>query len=446
MPELTKIAELVVGWATAEEEVEVFVQRGRNTTVRVYQGDVESFSSAEPAGAGIRVIAGKRQGFAYAGTLDETVLKETLEEARDNAAYSAPDEYFGLARPDGFAPAPLDVYRPDLATTPPEAKIDLAVDLERRTIALDPRVRGVRTAMYVDATGEDAVATTTGITAFSQASRCYLAVQALAEDGGDTQIASGLSVGRHLDELDAGEAATEAATKAVALLNAKKPPSRRLTAVLEPDITADFLAVIGSTLSGEAVEKGRSLFANRLGENVAVTGLTLLDDPTDARAFGAEPFDGEGLARRRNVLIQDGVLQRFLYHTYAARRAGTASTASASRGYASTPSVGAAALSILPGTASQNEVLAGVGEGFLVQAVSGLHSGVNPISGDFSVGATGLMIRNGERAEPVREATIASTIQRMLLDIIAIGGDVRWLPGNAAGVTLAIKDVALSGT
>jgi PmbA protein len=172
-----------------------------------------------------------------------------------------------------------------------------------------------------------------------------------------------------------------------------------------------------------------------------------VDDPTDARAYAASAFDAEGLACRRNSLIDDGLLQGYLYNTYAGRRAGRASTASAVRaGFKSAPGVGARALCLVPGPLSQEEVLAAVGDGLLVQSVAGIHSGVNPISGDFSVGAEGLMIRDGALAEPVREITIASTIQRMLLGILHVGADLEWLPGNAAGMTLAIADLSMSGS
>jgi PmbA protein len=207
------------------------------------------------------------------------------------------------------------------------------------------------------------------------------------------------------------------------------------------------LRVLSGTLSGEAVLKGRSLFANRVGEQVAVAGLTLVDDPTNPEAYGAAAYDSEGLACRRNALVKDGQLQGFLYNTYAGRRAGVPSTASAVRGgFKSPPGVGCRALSLEPGTMSQEEILAEVGEGLLVQEVSGVHSGVNPISGDLSVGAEGLMIRDGALAEPVREITIASTIQRMLLDVVAVGNDLECLPGAAAGVTIAIAEMSMGGT
>jgi PmbA protein len=174
--------------------------------------------------------------------------------------------------------------------------------------------------------------------------------------------------------------------------------------------------------------------------------FTLVDDPTDARSYTATTVDGEGLATRRNVLIDAGRVQGFLHNAYSARRAGTASTGSAVRGgFKGTPGVGPMSLALAPGTATQSELIAGIDHGLLVQEVSGLHSGVNAVSGDFSTGAEGLMIRGGALAEPVRELTIASTIQKMLHDVVAVGGDVEWLPMSAAGVSLVVADCTMSG-
>jgi PmbA protein len=172
----------------------------------------------------------------------------------------------------------------------------------------------------------------------------------------------------------------------------------------------------------------------------------LVDDATDPAAFTASMVDGEGLATRPTSLIEGGVLQGFLHNSYSARRGGTRSTGSAVRGgFKGAPGVGAQALALRPGTRSQAELISGIDDGLLVQGVAGLHSGVNPVSGDFSTGAEGLRIRNGELAEPVRELTIASTIQRLLLDIEGIGSDLEWLPMSAAGVSVVVADVTMSG-
>ncbi|HMK97588.1 MAG TPA: metallopeptidase TldD-related protein, partial [Acidimicrobiales bacterium] len=211
-------------------------------------------------------------------------------------------------------------------------------------------------------------------------------------------------------------------------------------------VSAHLLGLVSSLMSGERVLKGTSLFADRVGEAVAAPGVYLADDPTNEAAWGAASFDDEGLACRRNTMIHNGVLTGFLYDTTSARRAGTASTASAVRaGFKSAPGVGARAVSLQPGKMSAEEVLAALGRGFLVQSVSGLHSGVNPISGDFSVGAEGLLFDGGELGPPVREVTIASSIQRMLQGVVAIGADLEYLPSSAAGLTLAISEMSMSG-
>ncbi len=444
--DLLELATKVAGWAREGEQVEAYVGRGRETEIRVYEGEVESLSSAESAGIGIRVVSGHRQGFAYAGSLDADVIAETLDEARDNAGFASPDEWVGLAVPDGVAPAGLDLWRDDLADYPADMKVSRALELERAVRAGDARIRAVESAEWGDAAVESAVATSTGIRASSRRTACYLSAYAIAGDAADTQTGSGYSVGRGPEDLDLDKAAGDAVQRATRLLGAVKPRSNRLTVVFEPEITATLLAVIGGTLDGEAVLKGRSLFADRIDESVAVPGLTLVDDPTDADAYSASRFDAEGLATRRNVLIEDGVLRKFLYNTYAAVRAGTVSTASAVRaGFKSAPGTGARALMVVPGSQSPQEILAQVGDGLLVQSVSGVHSGVNPVSGDFSVGAEGVLIRGGELAGPVREFTIASTIQRMLSGIVAVGDDLERLPSSAAGLTLAIADISMSG-
>lgn len=445
-PELLDVAARIADMAKPGEQVEAFVARSTSTSVRAYGGEVESLTQASSAGIGVRVIVDHREGFAYAGTLDEAVVLEALAEARDNATFGEPDEFNALATPDGVEPADLDLWPEGLAAVPTADKVALALELERATTGRDPRVSGVRVAMYSDGMGEGAVATSTGIRAWGRAGTSYLMVQALANHDGETQIAGGLSVGREITDLSIDEAADDAVLRATRLLGSTKPQTQRVTLVLEPRMTATILGIVGGMLNGEAMLKGRTPFGDRVGEAIASPLLTFVDDPTDPRSLGAEAHDGEGLACRRNELVVDGVLQGFLHNTYTGRRSGTASTGSAQRGVASTPGVGAGALAVAPGRGTHEEILASVDNGLFVTSMAGLHSGVNSVSGDFSVGVEGLMVRNGALAEPVREATIASTIQRLLLDISAVGADLEWLPDGTGGVTLVIPDVALSGS
>ena len=443
--DLLALADRVVAQAQPGEQLEAFVSRGGDTEVRVYEGEVEHFVAAQAEGIGIRVVSEGRTGFAYAGTLDTDAIAEVLAEARDNVQFGTVDEWAGLAEPDGVAVTEQPLWSDELADCPTERKIQLAKDLEQLTLGVDHRVR-IDDSNYADAYGEAAVATTTGIRQWGRENGCYVSISTLADDGDETQTGFGFSVGRTTDVLDIDRAAKEAADRATRLLGATKPPSKRTTVVLDPFVTAQLLGIISSTLNGEAVVKGRSLFRDRLGDEVAAPFVSLVDDPTNPLAYTATDVDGEGLAARRNPLIENGVLRQFTHNSYSARRAGTVSTGNAVRGgFAGTPGVGALALSLVPGNRSQEELVADIDDGLLVQSVTGIHSGVNPISGDFSTGAAGLLISGGEVGAPVREFTIASTLQRMLLDIVEIGGDLDWLPMRASGVSLVIRDVTMSG-
>lgn len=442
--DLQQLADRIVAQAKPGEQIEAYVSRGGETSVRVYEGEVEHFVSAQSESVGIRVISQGRTGYAYAGTLDESVLHEVLAEARDNVAFGTPDEWAGLAEPDGVAVVPQELWNEELAAFPTARKIELAKELERLTLATDSRVR-VDDANYDDAYGETAFSTTTGIRTYGKENGCYVSVGTLADDGDETQTGFGFSVGRSPAQFDLARAAREAADRATRLLGATKPQSKRTTVVLDPYVTAQFLRVLSGSFSGENVQKGRSFFADRLGDTVANPLITLIDDPTNPLAYSATDIDGEGLAARRNVLIENGVLKMFLHSSYSARRGKTKSTGNAVRS-GGTPGVSCLAMQLVPGTKSQQELVADVDDGVLIQMVQGLHSGVNPISGDFSTGASGLLISNGQVGAPVREFTIASTLQKMLLDVVAVGGDVDWLPMSANGMTLVIRDVTLSGS
>jgi PmbA protein len=446
--DLQDIARRVAGAARAGEQVEAYVVRTQETDVEVFGGEVESLTTAGVEGIGVRVIVDHRQGLAWAGSLDPAVVEETLRDARDNAAFGEADEFYGVATPADIGaatPPSLDLWRDELAKVPTEEKVRIALELERATKAVDSRVRAVEAASYGDALSESALANSEGVESYNRRTVCSASSVALADDGSGTQTGYGFDAGRALEDLDLDAIPIDAATRACRLLGAKPTPGRRLPVILDPLVTRSVLGVLSSAFNGESMLKGRSLFMGRLGEPVAAPHVQLLDDPTDARALGAGPYDGDGLPTRANALIVDGVLQRFLHNLYTGRRSGDGTTASATRSFSSTPGVGVRALRLEPGPKSPEEIMRDAGEAFYVQSVSGLHSGTNPISGDFSVGAGGLMVRNGAFAEPVREVTIASTLQRMLLDVADIGNDLTFLPGAIAGMTLMIREMTLSG-
>jgi PmbA protein len=443
--DLAAIADRLMATARPGEEIEVVVGTSTSTSVRAYGGDVEALTVADSSGIGVRVIIDGRLGFASAGSLEADVVDEVLAEARDNVPFAVADQHVTLAEPDGVAQIQNDLWDTTVATTSLDDKVAMAIELERMVTSADPRIAGVRSSSYGDQSSMSLIASTTGIRAASRATAASVGVLALARDGDETQSGGGSSVARGPADLDLDEAAEDAVERATALLGAVQPTSRSISLVLEPPLAASLLGIIGGMLSGERVLKGRTPFADRVGEAIAVGGLTLTDDPNNPESYGAKVFDGEGLAARRNPLIAGGILEGFLHNSMSASRAGSTSTASAVRGIRSTPGVGWHALHVEPGTRTLEELIAGVDDGLLLHSMTGLHSGVNAVSGDFSVGASGIAICNGELDHPVREVTIASTLPKLLQDIVGIGSDLEHLPGGVSTPSLCIANAAMSG-
>ncbi len=445
--ELLNLADSVVALAEPGEQMEVAVSAGHSTSVRVYGGEVESYTSADSSGAGVRLIIDGREGFASAGSLDPEILKSLVVDARENAAFAEADEFAGIAQPDGVEPVAVDAWRDQVLDITAEDRIERAIELERRVLGAHPAITGVRTATYSDSAGAAALVSTAGIRSGDRSTSVGSMVQALAVDGDRSQTGFGWHGGRAPEDIDFDHIVERAVSRSTGLIGATKPESATVDLVLDPQLTATVLGLTGGTLAGERIIKKRSPFVGREGETVASPLLTMVDDPTDQRSLGAESTDGEGIACRPVPLISNGVLDGFLWDSYTARKSGTATTGSALRGIRGLPSPGVHALSVAAGDGGTLEDLIGSVElGVFVFALAGIHSGVNPTSGDFSVGVEGQMIRNGSLAEPISECTIGSTLQRLLLGISAVGSDRVYLPSGVAAPSMIIGGVRLSGT
>ena len=447
--DLLELARRAISSARAGEAVEAFAVWGRETEVKVYNGEVEALVSAESRGVGVRVISGGTLGYAYAADPEPDELADVVSQARTNAALSTVDEGNVLPEPQPIEPL-AGILLPDLLDATTEEKVALAQAIERACREADQRVKGVESAQYGEGLSRAAIASTTGVEASMERGDCWAAAVALCSDGGDeTQTGFGLQIARRPADLEVEAAGREAAERGVRLLGARKPPTGRMPVLLDPFAAASFLGVVTAGLSAESVLKGRSLFAGRVGENIASEHVQLVDDGRELAGPGAEPFDGEGVPTRRTPLIENGVLRGYLHNTYTATRMSTASTGNASRaGFKSTPGVSTTNLILSPGDRSPEQLATGAGRALLVQDLIGVHSGANPISGDFSVGVNGLILSNGSPAEPVREATIASTILDILRDVVAVGNDLRFLPfgGSIGTPTILIGEMTVAGT
>lgn len=444
--DLLTLLDSVVNRAGNGENVEAYGIDSTEMTVKAYDGEVESLSSARTRGVGIRVMLEGRVGYAYTADTSDAALAETLEEAKVNAAVGTPDEANVLPGPQ--AVQPLDgLFAPAFTQTSPEDKVDTALRLEAAARG-GAEVKGVDSAVYGDSDATVAIASTAGIRDAYRRCDAYVMVEVLAERDGKTTSAFGLDMGRVASALDVDAAAAEAVQRAQRLLGGRKPTSAAIPVLLDPYATASFLGVLASALTAEAAQKGRSLFAGKAGETIAAGTVTLVDDGRLVDGPAAAPWDGEGVPCGRTPLIDGGVLSGWLHNAYTAAKDGVAPTGNASRaGYKGAPGISPTNLYLEPGTLDQPAMLREAGTAFYCQQVLGVHSGANPISGDFSVGAAGVMVRDGEFAEPVREATIASTIPEMLNQLVAVGSDLRFLPfgGGMGGVTLLFEGMTLAG-
>ncbi|MPZ88035.1 MAG: TldD/PmbA family protein [Nitriliruptorales bacterium] len=449
--DLLELLDRVVAQAHPDEAVEAFGVDETETTVRAYGGQVETLSSARTRGMGIRVITEGRMGYAYTADLTEGALAETLEAARTNATVATSEDANRLPEPPvgGVLPDIPALYDDAFAEVRPETKVELALRLEAAVRSAGGAIRGVDTAQYGDGERTAAIASTTGVRGASRRCDAFCLVEALAEADGATASAYGLSLGRLPHEVDVEAAAAEAVGRVTRLLGGRKPPSGAIPVIMDPFAAVSFLGVLAGALTAEAVQKGRSLFAGRVGEELGGAHLSLVDDGSLIDGPAAAPWDGEGVPTGPTTLIERGVLRGYLHNTYTAAKDGTVSTGNASRsGYKSPPGLSPSNLYLAPGSITPAGLFAQAGTAFYCQNVLGVHSGANPISGDFSVGANGLMIRDGALAEPVREATIAGTIPTMLTGLVAVGSDLRWLPfeGGVGASTLLLEGMTLGGS
>ncbi len=449
MSDLLDLARGITERAADGEEVEAYVTHARDFSVKAYDGEVESLSSSEPRGAGVRVLLANRIGFAYTTDLTYEGLDWALGRARGNARHATSDDALAFAppweEPVADVPGLVDELQSSVA---PDDKVAFAVELEQATRAADKRVRTVEESVYADSDVEAAVATSSGIAASYRETDAWCYSLAIAEDGDDTEVGFDFDLGRGIGELDAQSTARRAADRALGVLGATKIQSARMPVVFDPYTAGQFLGVIAAALTGEAVQKGRSLFAGKLGQEVAAANVSLVDDGRVPGAPGSSPWDAEGVPTSRTEVIRGGVLQSFLYDVVSARREGRASTGNAARaGFKSAPGPASSNMALRSTGESRDDLLAKAGRALYVQDFHGVHSGANAVSGDFSVGVTGRLLDNGVLGRPVKEVTIALPMLDILAGVVAVAGDMRWLPfgGSFGGATTLIAEMTVAG-
>ncbi len=414
------------------DEVEIVYSKGTSTSIEVYNQAVETFDSSKTSGIGIRVIKDKRLGFAYTSNLEQ--VDDTIEQAIANSKSTAPDEFNLLPTHKTIPIFKEKIFDPKINKVSTQEKIDFAMKIEKTAHDFDKRIKKTQNISYSDSEYEVEIANSNGLNLKYKGNHCSAAGDVIAEEDGSAEDGFGFDVNLKWDKLDAQKIGEEAAKNAVRNLGAKPIPAQKINLILEPKIAVQILGIIAGMVGAEAVQKGKSLFMGKLGQEVCSKLITIEDNGRLKDAIGSAPFDGEGVATQKTIVIEDGILKSYLYNTYTAAKDKVKSTGNASRSYSSVPSIGSTNIFIKPG----KELIKVSPKYLLVTRLMGLHT-INPISGDFSVGAVGLL---GD--QPVRGITIAGNLFNLLKKIEAVGSDLRWF-GSIASPTLLVSDISISG-
>lgn len=434
------------------DEAEVFLSSAKSLKIDVYHQKVESIDEIKNTGCGIRVIKNKKLGFAYTSDFDETVIEESIDEAIENAKSSEADEFNILpnnlstpALPAGRQPPiNLKLFDSKISETSVKEKIDLAMKIEDSAFKADQRVKKSEKVSYSDSEIEVWIVNSNGLNVNYKANHCGGYAQIIAAQNGEMEAGFGLDFVKKFDDFRPEKAGEEAAQRAAGLLGAKSISSQMLPLILDPFIGTQLLEVLANALSSDAVQKGKSLFVNKLSNEVGSEVLSIIDNGRLQNGLVSAPFDGEGNPTQETKLIENGILRNFFFNTYTANKGKTRSTGNALRdSFKSMPGIGPTNLYISAGSQSAHDMIQSIGQGLYVQRVMGIHT-ANPISGDFSIGAAGYMIENGEKTYPVRGITIAGNLIEMLKAIEAVASDLRFIT-NIGSPTLLISGITVGG-
>ena len=424
-------------------EGEAFLLYDRELSIEISAGQVETLKQAEQMGLGLRVLNRGRMGFAYSSDLSSAAIEEVVRNAARISSYTAADDFNQL--PAGGQVYPLmQIFDDGIAGTAVEAKIEMARKVEQAARAYDKRIQVVERSGYEDSETTVMVMNSRGLYAHGRGTYCGVHISLVAQEDGDAQNGFALMVKKRIGDLLPGEVGEEAAMRAVRSLQARTIPSGRMPCILEPYVITRFMGLLSSSVQADAVQKGKSLLVDKIGRQVASRAISLIDDASCQEGIASFPFDGEGVPAQKTSLIKDGCLQAFLYDNYSGRKAGLSSTGNGQRGsFRTLPSVGTSNFILSPGSQSFEGLMSDIESGLLITEVMGMHT-ANPISGDFSLGAAGILIKGGQLTRAVRGITIAGNLHNLLHDIQALGSDLRYY-GAKAAPSIRINSISVAG-
>jgi PmbA protein len=426
-------------------------REGDEFSVTVRMGQVETLKESGSRALGLRVFLGKRSASASTSDLTPDGIRQLVDGAIALARITEEDPFTGMPEPGEFGALDCDLhlFYDDVYSLSGPERIEWARRTEAAALAADPRITNSEGGTFEAATGRRAMANSRGFAGSYRTSYAGVSAAPLAQDAeGKMQRDGWWSSARRLADIDSPESVgKEAARRTLRRLGARRVPTQRVPILFAPEVARSILGSVFEAATGDAIWRSASFLAGKLGEQIAVPELTIVDDntmllPTGAGGFGTSPYDGEGLPSQRTVVVERGMLSSYLLNTYTARKLGMKSTHNASRGLAGTPGIGAGNLYVQPGTLSPEEIIAAVPAGLYVTSLMGF--GVNVVTGDYSRGATGVWIENGQLTHAVEEVTIAGNLAAMLRNVSAIGNDLVFRSAIASP-TLRIDGMTLAG-
>jgi len=446
--DLKEIAADVVSRAmrAGATSADVIVRDGTEFSTVVRMGQVETLKEAGSRGLGLRVFLGKRAASTYSSDFSEDGIQHLIKGALDLAKVTSEDSFAGLPDPSEFGSlqGDLQLYYDDVYSLPPEERIEYARRAERAALEVDARIKNSDGGTFDAATGRKVLANSLGFTGDYRRSYCSISAVPIAQgENGAMQRDYWYSVSRNLGRLESPESVgREAARRTLRRIGARKIASTRVPILLDRTIAASVLDSIFESASGDAIYRQSSFLVGKLGEKIAGENITVIDDGTMPGGFGTTPFDGEGVPTRRTTVIEKGVLKSYLLNTYTARKLGLKTTGNAARGLAGNPGIGSGNFFLQPGQRTPQQMIRDIKRGFFVTEFLGF--GVNLVTGDYSRGASGIWIENGELTYPVEEVTVAGNLKDMLNNISEIGNDLQF-QGSTACPTLLIEGMTIAG-
>ena len=446
MSELARLAaEAADGLRRRGMTAEVYMVEAAERGIEFKEGALDGVQETALSGTGLRLLEDGRQAFAYCQGTDKEAVARLTERVRSQVRHLPADPHRGLPGPaEADAPAGFaeSLWDASLFSAPLTDVVPYLKGMESEALK-DKRVKKVLRMGYGESRAEVAIANTLGLSASERGTNASIGLSASAETDGEIQIGSASDSKRFFCDLDFALAGRQAAERGADLLGGKKLPTKRRSVVFDPWMAPEFLEMLAGALSADQVQRGKSLMAGRLGAPIASKLVSFIDDPRRPRGAASSLFDDEGVPTRRKAVVQDGVLRDYFYDTYTARREGKATNGSASRAsFRGLPSPGSSNFYLAPGGTSRERLIADTQDGVLVLEVMGMHM-ADPVSGEFSVGLSGLAIENGRVTHAVKGSMLSGNALDMLHRVDAVADDLTFY-GSIGSPTFRVADLTVA--